>query len=113
MVFASYSGIVRRPHRKHHTFCSWKHDNSVTGFKATVHVIMLYVVQQDVIRQMIYGMERRIHPVSPCTGPTNPGITQDTGAKCGLEFLPICSNKVNADSHRRRRAARRERLGSA
>lgn len=62
--------IVRRPYGKAADIpfdeACW-HDKSVVGFRAIVQAIMLYMLQQDVILRLIYSMERRIHPVSPCT----------------------------------------------
>lgn len=55
-----------------------------------MHVIMLSILQQDVMLQLIYGMERRIHPVWPCTGPSaprlNPGHRREVRSRNPFRF---------------------------
>lgn len=99
VLFCLALSIVRRPHRKHQTFPRWRHDNSVTGFKAgRAGYHALPALHQDVILQLIHGMERRIHPVSPCAGPSAPRLNPGTQRRerCGLEKPPLRSAQTRS-----------------
>lgn len=52
---------------------------------------MLCILQQDVMLQLINGMERRIHPVWPCTGPgaprLNPGRRREVRSRNPSDLL--------------------------
>lgn len=108
--------IVRRPHRKHQTFPLWRHDNSVTGFKAgRAGYHALPQLHQDVILQLIYGMERRTRPVSHMHGaqrtqaqPRNAKAREVRSRKAPLRSAQTRSMQTG---HRRRRTVRCGGLG--
>lgn len=117
VLFCLALSIVRRPHRKHQTFPRWRHDNSVTGFKAgRAGYHALPALHQDVILQLIHGMERRIHPVSHMHGaqrtqaqPRNAEAREVRSRKAPPSDL-LKHGQCRA-AHRRRRAVRCGGLG--
>lgn len=100
--------IVRRTHRKHQTF--FVRGSMITlslGSRRLCTLSCSTHCSKTSYLQLIYGFGASDSSSLAMHGAQlHPGSTQDAGARCGLETLPICSNTVNADSHRRRRTVR-------